>query len=70
MTITVDQGTRGYTVPASSLVGNPREKKFAVYVVRAGKARRTPVEVGQDDGTRVEILTGLSADDDVIRHPT
>lgn len=37
-----------------------------VYVAKDGKARRTDVETGIDDGTDIEIVSGLSADDEVI----
>jgi RND family efflux transporter MFP subunit len=69
VTIIVDEGKGGLTVPSSSLVSNPKTKKDSVFVVRDGKARLTPVEVGQDNGPRTEIESGLSADDRVIVFP-
>lgn len=69
VTIIVDEGKSGLTVPSSSLVSNPKTKRDSVFVVRDGKARLTPVEVGQDNGPRTEIESGLSAEDQVIVNP-
>jgi len=69
VTILVDAGKNGLTVPSSSLVESSKTRKDSVFVVRDGKARLTPVEVGQDDGPRTEIVSGLSVDDQVIVKP-
>ncbi len=37
-----------------------------VYVVREGKARRVPVEVGSRIETRIEVTKGLSGDEEII----
>ena len=50
--------------PVSALVGS-RDAR-AVYVVRAGKAERVPVRIGQASGSMVEILEGLSVGDSVV----
>jgi RND family efflux transporter MFP subunit len=55
-------------VKASSVV-RVEEDKRAVYVVRDGKARRTPVETGLEDRGQVEILSGLKATDRVVTDP-
>ena len=70
VTITVEDGAKGLTVPSSSVFTDPRSKKPALFVVRNGKVYRTPVEVGQDDGSHTEILSGLSANDYVVRRPS
>ena len=41
-----------------------------MYVIKDGKAKKTRVEVGLDDGIRVEILSGLKPQDDVITTPS
>lgn len=69
VTIQLDDGGKGLTLPSSSVVTDPGSKKPAVFVVRNGKAYRTPVEIGQDDGARIEILSGLTADDHVVVRP-
>lgn len=69
VTIYLDKATSGVTVPSSCLVGDAKKKKVSVFVVRNGKARLEPVEIGHDDGVRVEILSGLSPDDLVVVRP-
>ncbi len=41
---------------------------WAVFAVRAGRARLTPVQVGPGNGRETEILHGLAAGDEVIVH--
>ncbi|MFO0892683.1 MAG: efflux RND transporter periplasmic adaptor subunit [Isosphaeraceae bacterium] len=54
------------TLPASCLVGETRGDRADVLVVRDGKAKKVQVRIGADDGLRVEVVDGLSPDDDVI----
>lgn len=70
VTIFVDEGAKGLTVPSSSLIADTKTKKFSVYVVRDGKLQKTQVEVGQEDGKRTEIVSGLTASDTIVRSPT
>jgi HlyD family secretion protein len=54
-------------VPTSALF---REReKWAVYVVRNGRARRAPIEVGHQTGQEAEVTSGLDERDVVILHP-
>jgi HlyD family secretion protein len=69
VTIYLDKATSGVTVPSSCLVGDAKKKKFSVFVARNGKAQLEPVEIGHDDGVRVEILSGLAAKDLVVVRP-
>jgi multidrug efflux pump subunit AcrA (membrane-fusion protein) len=64
--ILLDTATKNATLPASSLVGESKGGKADVYVVKDGKAKMARVEVGADDGLRVEILSGLDPKDEVI----
>jgi RND family efflux transporter MFP subunit len=70
VTITVEDGTRGLTVPSMSVFRDRKAKQPAVFVVKNGRVHRALVETGQDDGSQTEILSGLSADDFVVRRPT
>jgi len=69
ITISLDDGGNALTVPSSSVFLDRKSKKRSVFVVKNGKAHRTAVETGQDDGKTVEILSGLSPDDHVVRQP-
>jgi HlyD family secretion protein len=54
-------------VPESALFRH--DAGWAVFVVDAGRAGLTPVEVGRRNGLRAEILGGVQAGDRVIAHP-
>lgn len=43
---------------------------WSVFVVRNGHAVQKPVGVGHRDPSDVEVLSGLSLDDQVILHPS
>ncbi len=54
-------------VPTSALF---REgDRWAVYVVRGGRAVRRAVTVGKQNGLEAEVVTGLVEGDTVIVHP-
>jgi HlyD family secretion protein len=40
-----------------------------VFVARGGRARLTPVKMGQRNGLTAQVLDGLKAGDLVIAHP-
>ena len=46
-----------------------REGRQYVYVVRGGKAHLTPVQVSYQDDKRVEISSGVQADDRIVTDP-
>ena len=56
-----------FSVSAGSVI--PIGTGSAVYVIRDGRALLTPVETGVRQGGRVEILSGLQENDQVISDP-
>jgi HlyD family secretion protein len=54
-------------VPASALFRH--QDGWAVFVAREGRARLTPVKLGQRNGLTAQVLEGLKAGDQVIAHP-
>lgn len=68
--IILDTSTKHSTLPASCLVGEARDGEGEVFVVKDGKAKKTEIRIGADDGIRVEVLSGLSPDDEVISGTT
>lgn len=61
--------TGGLVIPATCLVGQLKDGKGSVYVVREGKACLVAVKIGSDDGAQLEIRQGLAAEDEVVvRH--
>jgi RND family efflux transporter MFP subunit len=65
VTIIVDEHKGALCVPSTALVKED-SKTFCV-VVANGKAKRTPVVLGLDDGTRAEIISGLTGDEDIVK---
>ncbi len=66
VTILLEKPTDYLTIPSSALVSTDGHGGGTVWVVREGHAYKETVRVGKDDGIRVEILEGLSTDDQVI----
>ncbi|MEL6279813.1 MAG: HlyD family efflux transporter periplasmic adaptor subunit [Pseudomonadota bacterium] len=54
--------------PSNSLFRNG--DGWAVFVVENGRARLTPVEIGQNNGYQAEILEGVSVGDTVVLYPS
>jgi RND family efflux transporter MFP subunit len=63
LTIQVVDAPDALLIPTSALRGGG---KPAVFVVEDGRARRRDVDVGFNDGVRVQITRGLSGDEAVI----
>jgi RND family efflux transporter MFP subunit len=57
-----------FTIPANALLF--RREGLQVGVVRDGKAQLLPVKIGRDYGDKVEIVSGLGPDDQVIVDPS
>ena len=52
------------TVPAAAV--RTTGGKHYLFVVRDGRAHKTPVELGKDNGIRVQIRSGLTGDEQVV----
>jgi hypothetical protein len=66
--------TDALRVPAGAVVNLPRPQasgkaNAVVYTFRDGKARLTRVQTGYSNGTEIEILSGLTAEDRVVLNP-
>ena len=66
MSIELEPPAGGLTLPSTSLVGDVVDGQARLFVVRDGVARLLPVTVGTDDGSVVEVLGGISPEDDVV----
>ncbi|WP_445504392.1 efflux RND transporter periplasmic adaptor subunit [Microvirga sp. G4-2] len=56
------------TVPVSALFRSGEE--WAVFTVKDGRARTAPVRIGHRNSRQAEVLSGLSAGDSVVLHPS
>jgi HlyD family secretion protein len=55
-----------FRIPSAALFGKADGGKGVVRIARSGKVALVPVALGADNGSEVEILSGLKADDRVI----
>jgi RND family efflux transporter MFP subunit len=67
-TITLERDTKNLTLPPACVVEHRGRSHGVVYLVRDGLARRTEVKLGVDNGSLVEVLSGIGPDDAVIVH--
>ena len=65
-TIEVTPPSKNLSIPSACLIEQSGQGEGAVYVVKDGKVRRQPVRVGADNGSEIEVLSGLEPDDQVI----
>lgn len=65
-TIGLETRTTGLKVPVNCVVDRSGKGEGTVRVVRDGRVRQKKVELGADDGTTVEVVSGLAPDDDVV----
>jgi HlyD family secretion protein len=67
VTIVLEPGSpSSYRIPSAALTGKADAGQGSIYVVRDGRARLVPVQYGTDNGSEVEIRSGLAANDRVI----
>jgi len=68
VTVNLQHLDRALVLPSGCLVGEAKEGKGHVYVVRAGRAVLVPIRLGADSGVVCEVLSGLTAEDAVVRN--
>jgi RND family efflux transporter MFP subunit len=59
-------GTTSVRIPSIALVGNAKDGQGSVRVVKGESVHLIPIRYGLDNGTEVEILSGLTAMDRVV----
>ena len=69
VTIVLDREAELLSVPSSCVVSRSDGDKASVFVVRNGHAHLVTVRLGQDNGLRVAVTTGLKVKDTVIDNP-
>jgi RND family efflux transporter MFP subunit len=65
---TLPGSNRAITIPSNTLLF--RSEGLRVGVVRDGQARLTAIRIGRDYGDKVEVLSGLTGDEQVILNPS
>jgi RND family efflux transporter MFP subunit len=68
--IELEPPSNNLTVPATCLIEKNHMAEGAVLVVRGGKVERVPIRVGKDNGVQIEVLSGLTENDEVVAQLT
>ena len=66
--VTVWSSENALTVPVGALFRSG--ERWAVFAVRDGRARLTPIDVGHRNNRLAEVVSGLAAGDRVVQHPS
>jgi len=64
--ITLERNAHSLALPAACIVEHNGQAGGVAFVVRDGLARRIEVKLGGDNGTEVEVVSGISPDDAVV----
>lgn len=65
-TLFLERRQNALTLPPASIEPPSNGRPKSVFVVEHGKVRRVPVKTGIDDGIWVEVVEGLTGDEDVV----
>ena len=65
-TLELEPPSKNLTIPSTGLIEQTGQGKGSVYVIQDGKVVRQPVQVGEDNGREVEILSGLTSESQVV----
>lgn len=66
VTIILQESTEGWTVPSTAIVGKVENGEGEIYIIKNGLAHKHHVKVGADNGTSIEVLSGLDANSTVV----
>jgi HlyD family secretion protein len=67
--ILLEKMIKNLAIPSKCLIERNGKGEGAVLVVKEGEVHRTTVQVGLDNGLLVEVINGLSENDQVILQP-
>jgi multidrug efflux pump subunit AcrA (membrane-fusion protein) len=56
-------GSRAVFVPRAAVLGDQNTQSFRVFVIKDGTAKLRVVQIGQDEGEMIQILSGVEADE-------
>jgi multidrug efflux pump subunit AcrA (membrane-fusion protein) len=56
-------GNRAVFVPRAAVLGDQNTQSFRVFVIKDGTAKLRVVQIGQDEGEMIQILSGVEADE-------
>ena len=67
VTMKLNTGVASLIIPVSTMIF--RAQGLQVATVNNGKAKLVPITIGQDDGRVIQVVSGLTADAQVIQNP-
>ncbi|MGA6828869.1 efflux RND transporter periplasmic adaptor subunit [Nitrospira sp. NS4] len=62
----LQQHPNALAIPPAAIAPSKNGQEKAVFVVDAGKAKRVPIKTGIDDGLWVEVVDGLTGEEEVV----
>jgi RND family efflux transporter MFP subunit len=65
-TLHLQQHPNALAIPPASIVPGKNGQEKSVFVVEMGKVKRAPIKTGIDDGLWVEVLEGLTGEEEVV----
>lgn len=65
-TIALEPASKSLTLPVACVLERSEKRQGVVQVVRGGKVERVKVELGTDNGSLIEVDSGLKPDDEVV----
>ncbi len=65
-TLYLRQHPNALSIPPAAIVTSGSDKGKSVFVVEQGKARRVPIKTDLDDGLWVEVVEGLTGNEDIV----
>jgi RND family efflux transporter MFP subunit len=68
--IELEPPSKNLAIPSTCLIERDGQGDGTVYVLRDNKVTRAKIRVGKDTGLRVEVLSGLNEDDQVVAQIT
>lgn len=66
MEILLEQASDAMRLPSGCIIGDARDGKGQVFVVREKIARLQAITVAADNGSEVEVLSGIAPSDDIV----
>lgn len=66
VTLYLQQHPNALAIPPAALVPSKNGKEKSVFIIDQGKAKLVPIKTGIDDGVWVEVVDGLTGDEDVV----
>jgi RND family efflux transporter MFP subunit len=65
-TLSLREHSNALVIPPAALVSSDNGKEKAVFIVEQNRARLVPIKTGIDNGVWIEVIEGLTGDEDVV----